>query len=179
MKICPQCGRARPKSHGVNPTCNHCRAESGRRIRAEIAKRIITGWRAGEVAAKLNMKLKLVEWHWGKAMRLMRAAGCLALLVCVAAVPPVPKAPKKHVTPLTQGAGAKQLIAKSVVIPPRWHTNTFVWRYPPSINPSNYWWDIQCSTDLVHWVTVTTHATGDYWVTNTGSRRVFRLYGYL
>lgn len=67
----------------------------------------------------------------------------LALLCVAAAFPPMPKV-YRPATGTTQGAGALALITrpKLVSVVPVLRTNFIAWKYPASINPSNYWWNV-------------------------------------
>jgi hypothetical protein len=108
---------------------------------------------------------------------------CLAgLLVTQGAtstqVPPMPPEKRKSIKAATQGSGALALIAKpKIAIAPLPTTNTFAWKYPSGINPSNYWWDVQASVDFQNWSTVVTNASGASEVTvkKTDPLRVYRL----
>ena len=51
------------------------------------------------------------------------------------------------------------------------------WNYGTNVT-SNYWWDLQVSTDLGSWSTLVSNAgPGDVTVTNDGRRRFFRMRG--
>lgn len=51
-------------------------------------------------------------------------------------------------------------------------------RYPP--DKSNYWWDMQESSNLINWTTITTNATGEFYtVTNSKPRMFYRAKGRL
>jgi hypothetical protein len=84
----------------------------------------------------------------------------ISALCLGASLPPAPPAshrPHKSAA-VHQGAGAARLIAK--IVPSVSITNTFTWQY--SVNPSNYWWNIESSTDLKTWTTLVTNASGPY-----------------
>ena len=107
--------------------------------------------------------------------------GCAltALFGIGAMIPPGHR--QNHRSPaIHQGAGALALISQSAaVLPPSSTTNIITWKYPPGIVPSNFWWNIESSTDLRHWSVVIRNATGAYKVTaNKIDRlRVYRLSG--
>lgn len=102
----------------------------------------------------------------------------LIALTCVAAaLPPVPPAKRvyRHAE-VTQGMGAAKLIA--TVMPPAPSTNTFAWQYPPGINPSNYFWNIESAASVKGpWSVVVTNASGaqDVTVNRNESLRLYRL----
>jgi hypothetical protein len=73
--------------------------------------------------------------------------------------PPVPKRPHKSAA-IHQGAGAAKLISK--IVPSISRTNTFTWLYPPGLDPSQFWWNIESSTDLKNWTVLVTNASGPY-----------------
>lgn len=99
----------------------------------------------------------------------------LAMLCVAATLPPLVKVGHKSAA-LTQGMGAKALIAK-VVLPAAPRTNVFEWRYPPGLNAQSYFWDIQTSTDLKTWTTIITNASGacEVTVNRTEALRLYRL----
>lgn len=107
-----------------------------------------------------------------------RAKLCWLCLLCVAAtLPPIPKLPHKSAA-VHQGAGAKALIAP--MPPPAVPvTNTFLWQYPAAINPSNFWWNIEASTDLRTWSVAVSNASGvnTVIVNKNEPVRTFRLSG--
>ena len=109
----------------------------------------------------------------------MKAIAALALVCIAATVPPLPPVPKRNhkSAAITQGMGAAKLIAK--IIPPAVpRTNTFVWRYPPQINPSNFFWNIESSIGVKGpWTVIVTNASGaqDVTVNRTEALRLYRL----
>lgn len=110
---------------------------------------------------------------------------CLVAALCLAATfPPLPKVRKRYIAPksTSQGAGALALITKQAVVvtnPPR--EVVLPWLYPKSIDPSNYWWNIQTSKNLNVWFTWVTNASGEQWATNNkvAPMMFFRLQGRL
>jgi len=99
-----------------------------------------------------------------------------------ALTPPLPPVPKRnHVSAAVhQGAGAAKLIAKAIIpAPPT--TNTFVWQYPPGIDPSSRWWNIEASSDLATWLVISSNASGpsEVRVKRTDPPGFFRLAGRL
>jgi hypothetical protein len=126
----------------------------------------------------------------GSMGRMGMMGAVLVTMVAVAAVPPVPKIAnrrsqisKRTALAATQGAGAMALISKPMAPPTLevtgWRTNTLTWLYPKTINASNYWWNLETSTDFKTWTVVCSNATGIYTWTNdkTDRVRVFRLKG--
>ena len=80
-------------------------------------------------------------------------------LYAVNAPPPLPPAPKRphKSAAVHQGDGAAKLLVKPMVaVGPT--TNTITWRY--DVNPSNYWWNIESSTDLKNWSVLISNASG-------------------
>lgn len=55
------------------------------------------------------------------------------------------------------------------------------WRYPTDINASNYWWDLQETTDLTNWITIQWGVGPADPVVHIGTNqfRVYRLKGRL
>lgn len=102
----------------------------------------------------------------------------LALLCLAATIPPIPKANHRSAS-IHQGAAAAKLLIKPSIVTPR--DTLIVWQYPPSINSSNYWWNIETSTDLKRWSVLVSNASGDASVTVGKSKplRVYRLSGRL
>ncbi len=104
----------------------------------------------------------------------------LVSILCLgSALPPLPPAPKRNhkSAEVERGAGAKSLIAKLVALPgPR--TNTIAWLYPPGVNPSQFWWDIQQATSPDGpWSTLVTNASGafDVHVNKSQALSIYRL----
>ena len=84
----------------------------------------------------------------------------LGALVAFAALPPIPIIKRPHKSAAVErGAGATKLISK-IVPAPGPTTNTSVWIYPPSINPSNLWFNIEASSDLQNWSVLISNASG-------------------
>lgn len=116
----------------------------------------------------------------------MRRVLILALaLLCVSATPPpLPKVKKVYrpATGVTKGAGAAALIAKPLAVstnkPKEWTIN---WQYRQSLVASNYWWNLEASTDMRKWSVLQSNVTGTVTVTNKPSERfrAFRLSGRL
>jgi hypothetical protein len=110
----------------------------------------------------------------------MRYPTLVFVLLCVAAsLPTLPKRPNKSVA-IHQGAGAAALISRAaLIVPPAPLTNIIAWQYPPGIVPSNFWWNIESSTDLRHWSVSIRNATGAYKVTvkKTDHLRAYRISG--
>lgn len=52
------------------------------------------------------------------------------------------------------------------------------WQYPTGMNPNNYWWDLQESTDLNNWTTIQTNVGPADPVVHMGTNR-FRFYRLL
>jgi hypothetical protein len=106
-------------------------------------------------------------------------AGLSFALYAVNAPPPLPVA-KKHYRSgeVARGAGAAKLIAKAAPLAPP-HTNSITWLYPANLNPSNFWWNVEASTDLTNWVVVITNASGTCEVTvnRNEALRIYRLSG--
>ena len=102
------------------------------------------------------------------------------VLLCLAAtVPPLPPVPKRNhkSAAVSQGDAAARLIAK-IAPPAAPHTNTFVWSYPPQINPSNFFWNIETAVSASGpWTVLITNASGaqDVTVTKSEGLRLFRL----
>ena len=100
-------------------------------------------------------------------------------LVCVAAMvaPTPPKPPKTPPKPAPEQQGASVV----VIVPPSPRTNIIAWKYPAGLVPSNYWWNVESSTDLRHWSVVIRNATGAYQVTakKTDRLRAYRISGRL
>lgn len=94
----------------------------------------------------------------------MKPEACILALLCLAAaLPPLPAVPKRNhkSAAVHQGAGAAKLIAK--IVPSVSRTNTFTWLYPPGVNPSQFWWDIQQATSPDGpWSTLVTNASGAF-----------------
>lgn len=99
-----------------------------------------------------------------------------------ALTPPLPPVPKRnHVSAAVhQGQGAAKLIAKAV-LPPAPTTNTIAWQYPPGIDPSARWWNVETSTDLTTWSVLVSNATGEASINVSKSQplQAFRLSGRL
>ena len=118
--------------------------------------------------------------NWKRALPgLLFAALSYALYaVNVPPIPPVPARPHKSAA-IHQGAGAAALIVKPLIITLVSLTNSVVWQYPPSVNPSNLWWNIESSTDLYHWEVAISNASGQSAINvkPTEPLRVFRLSG--
>jgi hypothetical protein len=123
----------------------------------------------------------------GRVIGLVGLVGLVGLALAAPPVPPVPKIAKARAklsrkakaAVVTQGAGAGALIMKAVVVVAAPRTNVFPWIYPKTIAASNYWWNLETSTDLWNWAVVCSNATGDYTVTNNKAeaRRWWRLHG--
>lgn len=133
---------------------------------------------------QLSMLMGNVWWqcwssHW-RVRLTMRAAFVLLSLACLGAMLP-PFIPRPHKSSAVhQGAGALALISRYPALSSP-TTNSFLWQYPPGINPSNFWWNIEVSTDLVHWSVLVSNASGEYADTSvrTNSLRVYRISGRL
>ena len=100
----------------------------------------------------------------------------LGALVAFAALPPIPIIKRPHMSAAVErGAGAKALIAK--IVPSVALTNTIVWLYPPGVSPSQFWWNLESSTDLKNWTTLVTNASGpfDVYVNKSLPLSVYRL----
>lgn len=77
--------------------------------------------------------------------------------------------PTTPIATLSKAQAVKAIITQKVSILPL--------KYPPVIL-TNYWWDLQATTDLVNWVTIQTNCgPDDLWVTNTGGFMAFRMHG--
>ena len=108
----------------------------------------------------------------------MRALLLLLLLLCVAMTPPLPPVPKRNhkSAAVMRGDGAAKLIAR--IAPSVSRTNTFTWLYPPGVNPSQFWWDIQQATSPNGpWSTLVTNASGafDVHVNKSQALSIYRL----
>lgn len=103
----------------------------------------------------------------------------LLALLAVAAVP-TPLLQRHKSAAVERGAGAAKLIAKTAPAPSP-ETNVSVWQYPPSINPSNLWFNIEASSDLKNWSVVISNASGpgEIHVKRTDPPGFFRLAGRL
>ena len=119
----------------------------------------------------------------------MRALLTFLALACIAAaVPPMPKIPRhyRHAE-ITQGDGALDLIRPVPAKPgfmaiPLPISHIFTWRYPASINPSNYFWNIeQATSPLGPWSVVVSNATGatNLFIQKNEPLRIYRLSGRL
>lgn len=116
----------------------------------------------------------------------MKHFAIILALFCISAsqpppMPPTPKSVKhwKHAIGVTQGAGALSLITpKSVALPAVY---TFYWQYPAGLNPYDFWWNVESSTDLKNWSVIITNASGESTVNASKSDplRVYRLSGRL
>jgi hypothetical protein len=109
-----------------------------------------------------------------------RALATLLTLSCLAASPPpVPRLKHRHAQGVTQGAGALALIKRTAVLQPR--VVTIDWQYPPGLEPANFFWNVEGSTDLKMWSVIITNASGVNTVTVNRNEplRVFRLSGRL
>jgi hypothetical protein len=90
---------------------------------------------------------------------LVFCALCVSAWSIATGPPPVPTIKRPHKSAAVhQGAGSAKLIAK--IVPVVVATNTTVWAYPPSIKPSNYWWNIEWSADFQSWSVVVSNASG-------------------
>ena len=107
-------------------------------------------------------------------------------LAAVAAVSllPGPAAPRRLHLVLRSPKGAEQASSFQKIIPvPVTGTGIVArvvgWRYPTNIALTNYWWDLEGSTDLVHWATEQTNlGPGDASVGKSNSWRFFRMHGH-
>lgn len=108
----------------------------------------------------------------------MRPAVIILALFCLAlSLPPAPKRPHRSAA-IHQGAGALALL-KQAPPPQPPVSRTIDWVYPPGINPSALWWNVESSTDLRHWIVVITNASGNNSLTVNKAEplRAFRLSG--
>ena len=128
---------------------------------------------------------------------LLILAGCQTASLPVAPArpspPPLPVISQQLAAPPVQYLGAPETITRAVVVPSAIgnlqsaivpapiRTNELPkWRYPSTINPSNYWWTLEVTTNLRTWSIVTTNAgPGPYTVTNDlrPGRKFYRLRG--
>ena len=111
----------------------------------------------------------------------MKPEACILALLCLAAaLPPLPAVPKRNhphkSAAVHQGAGAAKLIAR--IVPSVSTTNTFTWLYPPGVNPSQFWWDLeQATSPNGPWSTLVTNASGafDVHVNKSQALSIYRL----
>ena len=83
----------------------------------------------------------------------------------------------------SQGDGAKALLKhpkpaaqlRVVIVPGK--TNVFTWRYPRGA--TNYWWNLEGSTNLKNWVVIVSNVSGDLAVnaTRRDPMKLYRLIG--
>jgi hypothetical protein len=92
----------------------------------------------------------------------VKPALAILAMLCVAMVPPVPTVKRAHQSAAVhQGRAALDLIAKpKLIVLPAPTTNSFDWRYPPSVVAANWFWNVEASSDLSHWSVVVSNATG-------------------
>lgn len=97
--------------------------------------------------------------------------GCAAQAPVKRAVPPLPTAMEKRISPMVRipdlGTFKPAAAGEDLgYVPFKYNSGT------------NYWWDVQASSNLIDWVTIFFDVgPDDITVTNTGQYRFFRIMG--
>ena len=113
----------------------------------------------------------------------MKAALAILVLLCLGMVPPVPTVRRPHQSAAVhQGRAALDQIAKpKLIVLPTPTTNIFAWQYPPGVVVTNWFWNVEGSSDLANWTVVISNASGpgEVRVKRTDPPGFFRLAGRL
>jgi hypothetical protein len=109
----------------------------------------------------------------------MKGSLCLLILLfgCSTrrppSVAPLPPAPPPQY---------QRALKSAIVVPtaPTLHTNTIPWLYPAGINPNDWYWDRQETTNLITWRTVITNTTdtNSFVFTTNAPFKFYRLQGH-